>query len=78
MFHNIKVPRISDEWTFSDLFLSTAHSHFMHMIAIYQETTLFMPYILKILKGYTFPDFFLTLTSNTFFFDFSFFHVSEK
>lgn len=36
-----------------------------------------MPYILKILKGYKFSDFFLTLASNAFF-DFSFFQVSEK
>lgn len=36
-----------------------------------------MPYILKTLKGYTFSDFFLTLISNAFF-EFSFFHVSEK
>lgn len=49
----------------------------MHMIAIYQETNIIYTSRFKILKGYVFPDFFLTLISNAFF-DFSFFQCSEK
>lgn len=49
----------------------------MHMIAIYQETNIIYTSRFKILKGYVFPDFLLTLTSNAFF-DFSVFQLSEK
>lgn len=49
----------------------------MHVIAIYQETNIIYTPRFKILKGYVFPDFLLTLTSNVFF-DFSFFQLSEK
>lgn len=49
------------------LFISTAHSSFMHMIAICQETNTLYTLHFKILKGYVFLDFLLTLTSNAFF-----------